>query len=248
LGQKKDPHQTLENLERRSGRATLWILLGILVEIATILWFRHEFWEGLWSIIANAAIGFGLIVGYVVIGRAIIATRELDAESNEKVAAAEARASEANQKAQEAALELERLRKKLTPREITESQFDILVQKAALFPSTPFFVSADPGAEYAFVGRIIELLQRAGWKWMGYAVSPNSLPQGHGAIVPEEKLNGIDLRINQSRWVDFKAPAEALSQALTQTRGLSVRLAIEPEGSKHSCPADAIHVEIRRKL
>jgi hypothetical protein len=117
LGQKEnDPKQILESLERWSGYATLWILAGIVVEIGALIWFPHGFCERIVGIIANALIGVGLVAEYIVIGRAIVATREADRESEEKVAKANQRAveateraAEANQKAQEAELKIAEL-------------------------------------------------------------------------------------------------------------------------------------------
>src|SRR5258708_1040291 len=84
LGQRKnDPHQRLEELERWSGRATLLIFFGIVVEIATLLYFPHDSAERIVSISANALIGVGLIVEYVVILRAITAGGEAQRESDE---------------------------------------------------------------------------------------------------------------------------------------------------------------------
>jgi hypothetical protein len=111
LGQKKnDPHQRLESLERWSRRAKLWILLGIVIELGALIWFSHGWWERLWGITANVLIGVGLAAEYVVIGRAIIAGREAQQESDERVATAEARGAEANAKARAAELQLERLK------------------------------------------------------------------------------------------------------------------------------------------
>ena len=74
LGQRKnDPHQRLESLERWSGRATLLIFLGILIEIALLFWFPHVWKERLGSVAADSLIAIGLIVEYFVIMRAIVA-------------------------------------------------------------------------------------------------------------------------------------------------------------------------------
>jgi hypothetical protein len=109
LGHKNnDPHQKLESLERWSARATLLILVGIIIEIGLILWFPHDRWERLGSATANALVGIGLIVEYVVILRAIVASGDADRSSNERIAASEARAAEANERTAEAVLETAR--------------------------------------------------------------------------------------------------------------------------------------------
>src|SRR6266576_3618218 len=98
-----------------------------------LFWFAHGWWERLWGIVANVLIGVGLAAEYVVIGRAIIAGREAQQESDERVAAAEARSAEANARAAEAQLETERLRgehiglqQRLAPRTLSKVQADVL--------------------------------------------------------------------------------------------------------------------------
>jgi hypothetical protein len=100
LGQRKnDPHQKLEALERWSARATLVILAGIVIEIASLFWFPHDPKERAMSIAADVLIAAGLIVEYVVIGRAIVATGDANRESDETVAAANKTAAEAMKEA-----------------------------------------------------------------------------------------------------------------------------------------------------
>ena len=152
MGQRKsDPHQRLEALERWSARATLLILVGIVAEIVQLLWFPHDWMERLWSTIANSLIAVGLIVEYVIILRAIVATGEANRESEEATAEANARLAEAQ-------LELVRLNKKVTPREISNEQAGAIVAKIARFPGAPFAIECDPAAEYGFVNRVAEVL------------------------------------------------------------------------------------------
>jgi hypothetical protein len=117
MGSKNDPLQTLEVLERWSGRATLLIFAGILVEMALVVYFRHEEWLG--SFVANALIGIGLIAEYIVIARTIVASGEVQRLAGEKVAQALERASRADL----ARVELEA---KLAPRSLSEEQFTVL--------------------------------------------------------------------------------------------------------------------------
>jgi hypothetical protein len=120
LGHKKnDPQQKLETLERWSARATLLILLGIVIEIGSLLWFPHDPAERLVAIIANALIGVGLAVEYIVILRAVVASGEAQRLSDEKVAEATARAAEADR----ARAELE---VKLQPRSLNQEQWDLI--------------------------------------------------------------------------------------------------------------------------
>lgn len=117
-----DPHKAIENLERASGKATLWILAGIIVELGALFLFPHGWGERSVSIVAYAAIGFGLIVEYLVIGKVIDATREAERVSNERVADLERLAAEANRKAKEAELALAKLEARLAPRSLALRQ------------------------------------------------------------------------------------------------------------------------------
>jgi hypothetical protein len=75
---------------------------------------------------ANLLIGVGLAIEYVCILKTIVATSELQRESDEKIAEANAHAAGANQRAAEANLELARLRKHLAARSLTKEQFDAI--------------------------------------------------------------------------------------------------------------------------
>ncbi len=87
-----DPNERLDELERWSARATLWILFGILAEIVLIWVPLPNIWQKVGETSANALIGIGLIVEYFVIGRAIIATGKAKQLSDQQVAEANARA------------------------------------------------------------------------------------------------------------------------------------------------------------
>lgn len=103
MGQrKKDPNQRLEALELWSARATLLILLGIFVEIGLLFWFHKTIPERIGSTVANTLIGVRLVVEYIVILRAIVATGEANREADEKVAAANVIAEQARKDAADA--------------------------------------------------------------------------------------------------------------------------------------------------
>ncbi len=76
-----------------------------------------------------------------------------------------AKMAEANARTKEAELKLaELLDKKITPRVIRDEGAAEIVEKISSFSGTPFTVESDPAAEYGFVNRVIELLQKGGWK------------------------------------------------------------------------------------
>lgn len=157
-----DPHQKLESLERWSARATLLILLGIVIEIGLLLWFPHNPIEKLVAIIADALIGIGLAVEYIVILRAVVASWEATRLSDEKIAESNRQAAEADQKAQEAILELARFKasRVFDPNKIAE--------KMKVFPNVKYSVAVsitDP--EYLMLIALIEAaLEKAGWSEM----------------------------------------------------------------------------------
>jgi hypothetical protein len=239
-GHKSDPNRRLEILERWSGRATLLILAGILVDILVASLSSKSKVEFLAAISANSLIGLGLVIEYFVIARTIVASGEAKRLSDEKIAAANARAAEAQ-------LELAKLEKKITPRVITDEHAQAIIDKIKPFFETPFSIEADPAAEYAFITRLIAVLQRAHWKWVGYPDSYRTLPLGDVGI-DESAMSGIQVRINKSRLDDFKEPAEALSFALTEALGASVPLVVDPPESRRACSPDLVHIEIQRKL
>ncbi len=139
----KEPHKAIENLERASGAATLWILGGILLDIAALWWFPHNQQERVVGIVANAAIGFGLVVEYLVVGRVIDATKEAERESNERIAKIEEHTAKANERgaeamarAEEAELARIELERDLAPRTLSDEQVEVIAKKLAEFAGT----------------------------------------------------------------------------------------------------------------
>jgi hypothetical protein len=137
------------------------------------------------------------------------------------------------------------------PRELDDKQAQEIIAKISAFPGTPFAIDADPAAEYAFVNRLIEVLQRAGWRWQSYSTSLCTLPVGDISALPLGTIgiqhadgSGVQLRINRDSTV-LMEPAHALAFALTNAFQASVSMAIDSKGARS---ADAVHVEIRRKL
>ena len=155
---KLDPNTELENSERWSGHATLLILAGIVLELVAL----YVFTKGISWIekavlsIANMLVGIGLVIEYRCIGRAKIATGELQRLSDEKVATAEALGAEANQRAAEANLALEKFR---APRVLSDEQIDRIAKELRRFAGVQFDMgisSRDPE-----LLRLVVLLERA---------------------------------------------------------------------------------------
>jgi hypothetical protein len=163
----------------------------------------------------------------------------------------EANTREAEARAAEAHVELARLERKMTPRSITVDGEAAIVEALKSFPSIPFSVVADPAAEYAFINRLIAVLQRAGWIWKEYTVVPRSLPTGHiPGLAPDDDphVSGVQIRINRARMGDFEEAARALASVLAQTLKAGVAMGADPPESARACSPDTVHIEIARKL
>jgi hypothetical protein len=117
-----DPITPLERLEWWSWRVTVAIIVGIVVEAGNtiIFWWPGEsYWDAGSKLIADALIAGGLAVEAICASRTVVESRNEKAESDEKVAAANERAS----KADLSRIELEA---KLQPRMTDQRQFDLI--------------------------------------------------------------------------------------------------------------------------
>lgn len=202
MGHKKnDPHQRLESLELWSGRATLLILLGIVIEIGLIFWFPRNPSETLGALAANILIGIGLIVEYVVILRAIVASGEATRLSDEQVAKANARASEANAIAAQAneiataarhrtvslELLLEVERQQRAPRTLSDQQKSALVSELKGKTFRIILVVQVNFEAQAFAHQLSEAFQRAGISLGWQDMPPGEIvdfPAGVGMYMP----------------------------------------------------------------
>jgi hypothetical protein len=173
-----DPKQILESLERWSGYATLWILAGIVVEIGALIWFPHSVEERIVGTIANCLIGVGLVAEYIVIGKAIIATREADRESEENVA-------KANQLAEEAKLETEQLKAQFAWRKISPQQEIILRRSLGELKgaSVMIWVFMQDAETNNFALDLRAVFKLAGWR-VSMSVAAYAGNFAHGIIVP----------------------------------------------------------------
>jgi hypothetical protein len=91
------PDTALHRTETWSGHATLAILAGIILEILAILGLvpRSTEWEKGYAAVADILIGVGLIIEYICIRAAIVASGEQKRESDAKLAEALDRAATA---------------------------------------------------------------------------------------------------------------------------------------------------------
>jgi hypothetical protein len=187
LGHKKnDPHARLGALERWSARATLFILAGIVLDMVLVFAFTQGSWERAGAIVANALIGIGLIVEYVVIGRAIVAGGEAQRLSDERVAAAEARAAEANaraaeanQKAEEERLARVKFESERAWRSLTREQHEEMAAALRKFTGQKFHMLTyreDRECD-RFAYQIVMTLELAGWSQDSHSTDPMGLDE-----------------------------------------------------------------------
>jgi hypothetical protein len=175
--------------------------------------------------------------------------------SNERISANEAATARAVAdsdiaiaRQKEAELKLAQLEKKLIPRVINDEQATKLVARLSRFSGVAFAVEADTAAEFAFVNRIITLLQRAGWIWKEYSSRPNTLPLSAPPGIDFSDLSGVQIRINALRKDDFQKPAFELAATLTDVMGKTVSFVTDDPKVHDACSPDEIHVEIYRML
>jgi hypothetical protein len=252
-------------------RIAFLIIVGLAVDIAAVFILKKELLDGALTIVANALIAAGVWGelwfarrakeagdGIVAEAKARAAnSMALAAGANSRssmaqrqVAKANVRAAQLEKETAEAKLELARLQKKITPRVITAEGEAKIIEALKPFPGLPFSVRADPAAEFAFVNKLIAVLQRAGWEYREYVVTPLGLPTGdwHGGEFPDAGISGVQVRINNSRSNEWQKPMEALGFSLTEATGMSVPMVNDPSELPFACSPDVIHIEIARKL
>jgi len=204
-------------LESASGWGTLIIFAGIVAEIfAFFLISPGDPKERLASLIANALIAIGLVIEYVAIRLTIIASGEAKLEADGQIAAANARAAEANQKAQEAALELAKYRE---PRRSTQEQMYRIAEK--LKPLAPMqYAGATVGRDpefLTFLQFIEATLILADWQEIGWHVSAG-MTRGAGRTVIGTSVSVSNVLITfplSQMGLTLENAAVALAEALT---------------------------------
>lgn len=190
------------------------------------------------SITADILIAVGLILEYVVIGRAIVATGDANRESDEKVAAANARALEAQ-------AELARFK---APRMLSPEQRARISKKLGQFSGQQFVGSISQGVGDAWLlwNQIVGALREANW----VLISPSGLAVGEPpAGIPAMTRSGLSISYWVKTWVSSPSihiHAEALAAALVD-EGIDA-FAWPAHGNAVESNPDAIRIEIGPKL
>lgn len=154
----KSPHERLEQLETRSGYATLAIMAGIGIEIYLVIFVAKDHpWTEPLTILANVLIFVGLLVEFINIRKSIVASRA------EKVAA-DLELAAANDRAAQAQTELREYR---TPRrELMSVEARVqIIQKLEPFAGTKFdtALASGPAEVIHFCWDLEEVLSKANW-------------------------------------------------------------------------------------
>ena len=215
-----DPRKAMRNLKWTSANATLLILSGIIIEIGSLLWFPHNASERVIGVVAYGLIGFGFVFQYMVIGIAILASADAQRKSDEKVAAANERASFAETRTAEATLELIKLK---APRSFSSQQSDKIIQQIKHYAGTPYILSvANETEAINLLLQTNSLLRSANWspqhpktgllfglKLPGKPIVRSATVQGSWILIP---------RTRESEW---RKAANVLANGLCEV-GISI--------------------------
>lgn len=205
----------MDQAEFWSGRATLLILLGIVLDAAVLFIFPggKSAEEIALSLAANVAIGVGLAVEFFCILAAVRANAEVKVESDAKLA-------EALDRATAAQLELAKIRS--TRREDIKGKEAEITAAVAQFAGTNFDAGTGTGdGEQAdFIWDLEPILISAGWKqlgWFSTAMGPNQLiwrgNSGRPALGNVTAL-GVEIHLAPNARPALEPAANALISAL----------------------------------
>jgi hypothetical protein len=164
--------KSIESCERWAWFGGGLVIVGVAAEvaIAAIHPPYDSFLEQWGSSLANSLVAIGVALEIIFSRMAGLRQNELKRRSDERVSAANVRAEEANQKAQEAALELAKYR---APREFTRDQMYAIAEKLKPFAGMQYAgatVGRDP--EYLKFLQFIEAaLMLANWQEIDWHIS-----------------------------------------------------------------------------
>jgi hypothetical protein len=176
------------------------------------------------------------------------ASERLQQISDEKIALANARASEANQKAQEAALALAEL---TAPRMLTTEQRGRIVDKLKQFSGTEYDITVsgvDPEI-LSFVFTIELILSAAGWAELNWQGDGETLirQEGQSLIRIGASVTNVVIGAHVDQPPKFLEFAQALSDALVN-EGITATSALHIRHVQSSTNKNAIHIMVGRKM
>jgi hypothetical protein len=221
-------------------RLAMLILLGLAVEIVAVFILKKPILEAILTISATALIWLG------VWGELLFEKRAREAGGG-IVAEANARAAEANQRAQEAILELAELR---APRELTPEQRGRIVDELKLFSGAEYDIalSNDDPEILNFVFIIELVLSTTGWMeldWQGNG--EGFIREGMPIIRLGASVVNVMIGVHVSQPLKLFEHAVALSDAL-MAEGIDATATRLTPHRMSSTNANAIHILMGRKL
>ena len=226
----------------------------------SLLWgYPIEFWDriGIRSLIWGAVLGVIALLltaasAYILYRVADVAQKDLEDEtksSTERIAELSTQSeelrkatAEANARAAEAQLELEKYK---TPRRLDDAQSGRIKSVASKFPGTPFDVTVNLESEpESFAAQIGEVLVSAGWIWKDRNNTPGlAINLGkHQAGM----LNGgppLAIEIDASKANDWEQTVLLLGNALAAEG----HMPILNKANDNSASPDAIHIFVGSK-
>jgi hypothetical protein len=236
----RDLESTEERTEKWSGHGTLLILTGIAIEISMHLAHSSDI---LFSVLADACIGIGLIIEYFCIQVAIEVSRRqsvLRRLSDEKLIEALTRAARAE-------TELVKFR---APRRslMTAAAQERLIAQLTSFRGTEFDVGFGSGdGEQADTAWDIEgTLATAGWKQLGWGVHAVGIAVTKRSLRPDAGIvsaQNIEVQLDNAAPPSTRLAAKALVAALKDV-GLEAREAPLSTPNTHE---NAVHILIGPK-
>jgi hypothetical protein len=232
-GRNHNPETVLHRTELWSGHATLAILAGIILEILVTLGFvpRSTEWAKGYAVVADILIGVGLIIEYICIRAAIVASAEQKRESDAKLAEALDRAATA----QRELVKFRTPRRSLMPAIAKQEVAD----KLRAFAETPFDVGFGDGdgeqADCAW--DLEEILAKAGWNqlpWGVHAVGISVILRNLRPVAGSVGAQNVEIQMEQESRQARLAAAEALVAALNA-------IGIEAKETPYNTPNNNVH-------
>jgi len=235
--------KSIESCERWEWIGGGLVVVGVMAEVAIAVIHPpyDSFLEQWGSSLANSLVAIGVALEIKLGQMAGLRQSELKRRSDERVGVANVRAEEANQKAQEAALELARL---ITPRTISAEQKAQIVEAIRPFANTPFDFSLMPDPEpLALMNELEEVLTGSGWNWLpvmqiivfGRPGMPN---------VGMHTGTGIHILVASAKKAGWEPAIMALANALAS---VGLQGVVAQEADDGSADEQAIHIRIGRK-
>jgi hypothetical protein len=237
FGKNKNAQERVDEAEAWSGRATLLILVGILLEIAALFIFPHAEtkYELVLLIGANAAIGIGLVIEYGCILRSIKANAELKIESDRKLTEAVDRAAK---------IEQEFLEFRKSRRRIFSPASPEFIREMSPHQGTAFDTGLDAGGESMhFLWDLGSALTDAGWNHIPW-VDPSGMFKRQGdRISGNVSATNVEIHIHPESRATLGPIAADLIAALA-TAGIE---ATDEGWNVHSTNANAMHILVGPK-